>query len=151
MRYFNQRKATIHRDLVKKNSGRLFLCIYQDNLINAMKDLGGSAIQAYLCLAFNKDGYKIDISPAYISKNCGICLDTARKALKELESKGYIIKDDNGNYAFYERKIDQKRLFIEKREFTDVETGEIYELSYSELMNIVGETEAKGMWEAAKK
>lgn len=151
MKYFNQRTITVNRDKVNSNSGKLFLCIYQDNLSDAMKNLGKSALEAFLCLAFNKDGYTIDYSPALISKITGMCLDTARSALRELENKGYLIKDDAGNYSFYEKPQLHRRIYIEKREFIDDETGEIYNLSYSELVKEVGEFQAKYLWEDAKK
>lgn len=74
---------------------------YQDNISAALKDLSNSAFKVYIYFLFHKDGYSIAFSPEYFRKSVNICKDTARKAFKELQEKGYIIKTDRG-YEFYE-------------------------------------------------
>ena len=56
-----------------------------------MKSLTHSTFKVYTCLLFNKDLFTIEYSPSYISQLSGIHPDTARRAFKELEEKGYLI------------------------------------------------------------
>lgn len=153
LNYFNKRTITINRETVTKYNGRLFVCIYQDNVYGAMKILGKSAFEAYMILVGNKDKFNLDYSPAFISQVSGMCLETARKALSELEEKCFLIKDNYGNYNFYETpKTPQqlRALSNEKREFVD-SYGEVFRYTYSELVKIVGQKTANEMWENAEK
>lgn len=54
--YPNQRQVVINREIVSKGSTkRAYLVAYQDNIINAMTTLSGTAFRVYLCLLFNRD------------------------------------------------------------------------------------------------
>lgn len=102
--YPNQKRVVIFRDNVKdvKNSGRPFLVAYQDNLLDAMNALTPAAFKLYVCLLFNADGFILRFSPENIHKMTGICKDTVRKAMTQLEEKGYLEYVDNGKYNFKE-------------------------------------------------
>lgn len=155
MNYPNQRQITIHREAVNKNSVRLFLCAYQDNITNACKVLSHSCFKVYVALLFSKNGYSMEFSPKYISQLTGLCLDTIRKAFKELQEKGYILPaNETGTLNdFYETPQSKAKINVvrEKREFVNNDTGEIMKLTYAELLDIVeNEIEAKQIWEDAK-
>ena len=146
----NQKIIKINREKVVKgfSNQRLYLVAYQDNLLTAMKTLSHTAFKVYVYLLFQKDGYSICYSPEYIHKAANMCKDTARKAIKELIEKGYIDENEKG-YEFYEypRKIPVIKPMGEVREFIDDETGEVLRYSYNQLISIVGEEQAKELWE----
>lgn len=152
MYFRNQRQISIHREEVKKSNGRVFLCAYADNLLSAAKMLTGSAFKTYIYLLTNRNNYNLEFSPAAISAATSNSLETIRRNFKEMEEKKFIIPADNSGkiFNFYEVNKPNVKLAIEKRTFIDSETGEIYEMTFSELVNIVGEYDAKTVWEAAK-
>ena len=119
-----------------------------------MRDLSASAFKCYLTLVMNKDNFELDYSPEYISSVASICKDTARKSMKELCEKGYLIQVDNKNFNFYEypRFVAKKEETIdnEKREIIDESTGEVYHYSFSQLRKYVNEERAREMWKEAK-
>lgn len=145
----NQKIIRINREKVDKVAaqGRLYLIAYQDNLLYAMKDLSHTAFKVYMYFLFNKDNYSVAYSPEYIHKQANICKETARKAFKELQDKGYIIKSDRG-LDFYEYPKQAAKLspIGEKREFVDDETGEVFNYSYNQLVAAVGEEQAAALW-----
>lgn len=67
-----------------------------------MHELSNSAFKVYICLVSNQDGYRFALSPAAIKNQSGICIDTVRKCLRELESKGYITYVKENQYEFNE-------------------------------------------------
>lgn len=143
--YFpNQKQIIINRELVKKNAVRLFLCAYLDNLSEAMKNLTHTGFKVYLALMFNRNGYAIEFSPAYISQITGMCVDTARKGLKELEAKEYLIPTNKTKtiYNFYE--VPQKQ--DEAHEIVNPFTGEVMYLTKQQTISIFGLTGIK-LWE----
>lgn len=150
----NQKMITIHRDNVKRGTGRQkpFLIAYQENLKYAMKSLSGTGFKVYMMLVFNTDNYRISFSPKFVSLETGISLDSARKALKELEEKKFIIAGEHLHYDFYEEpQMMRINLKAERKEFVDEDTGEILNLTYEELLDIIKETAiADNMWRDAK-
>lgn len=145
----NQKIVRVNREKVDKVAaqGRLYLIAYQDNILTALKALSHTAFKVYIYLLFNKDGYSVAYSPEYIHKQANICKETARKAFKELQDKGYIIKSDRG-LDFYEYPKQAAKLLPigEKREFIDDETGEVFNYSYNQLVAAVGEEQAAALW-----
>ncbi len=69
-----------------------------------MMDLTASAFEVYVCLLFNVDGYVVRFSPENIHRMTGLCKDTIRKALAQLEQKGYIESIDFYRYVFKENR-----------------------------------------------
>lgn len=118
--YFpNQRQITCHRENVEKNSmkvNNLFLCVYQENLCEAMKNLTHTAFKVYVCLLFNRSGYTIEFSPAYINQLCGLHPDTIRKAFKELQEKGYVVAANETQTLFNFYENDKVKRNKENRE-----------------------------------
>ena len=104
--YPNQKQIKVMRENVvnSKINNRPFLVAYQDNLKEAMLNLTPAAFKLYVCLLFNADGYKLRFSPENIHKMTGLCKDTIRKALTQLEQKGYIESIDWYRYVFRENK-----------------------------------------------
>ena len=145
----NQKIIRVNREKVDKvaSNGRLYLIVYQDNLLAAMRNLSHTAFKVYVYLLFNKDGYSVAYSPEYIHKQANICKETARKAFKELQDKGYIISSGRG-LDFYEYSKQAAKLLPigEKREFVDDETGEVFNYSYNQLVAAVGEEQAAALW-----
>ena len=142
--YPNQKQITINRELVKKNTPRFFLCAYQDNLSEAMKNLSHTGFKVYLALMFNRDKYAIEFSPKYVSQITGMCLDTARKGLKELESKFYLLPSNETKtmYQFYETPHEEG---ITKRIY-DFNSGRFMNLTYQETMSKYGYVEGIRLW-----
>lgn len=81
-----------------------FIGVYKDDLQAASKDLTGKELIVYLDLCGNKDGYKVEYSPAYFHEYYGISKDTARSAFDKLLSLGYITNEKNTYYFNRTRK-----------------------------------------------
>lgn len=145
----NQKIIKINREKVDKvaANGRKYLIAYQDNLLDAIGNLTHTAFKVYLFFLFNKDGFTFAYSPEYIRKQTNICKETARKAFKELQEKGYIISTSRG-YEFYEypRFSANIKPIGEQREFIDSETGEVFKYSLEQLIAAVGNEQAAKLW-----
>lgn len=145
----NQKIVKVNREKVDKvaSTGRKYLIAYQDNLYDAMNNLSHTAFKVYLFFLFNKDGFSFAYSPEFIRKQANICKETARRAFKELQEKGYIISTSRG-YEFYEypRYSANIKPVGEKRQFVDNETGEIFNYSFEELASAIGKEKAVEMW-----
>ena len=99
--YPNQKIIKVRREKVDKSKGT-FLNIYESSIEEAMNILTNSAFKVYICLVSNADGYRFSLSPTAIKDKTHLCLDTVRKALKELEIKNYIKYVEGNQYEFYE-------------------------------------------------
>lgn len=151
--YPNQKQIVINRErVIKGSTKRAYLVAYQDNLINAMNMLSGTAFRVYLCMIFNCDQYSTEFSPEYISSISGMCPASCRKSFKELQENGYIEELDSTHYLFFEIPKQHFKLnpYEEKREFVDNDNGEIHILTFKELTAIVGDDNAFSMWKEAK-
>lgn len=104
MYYANQKQVTIKKEIVQesKKNQMPYLIAYKANLEDAMKDLTATAFKVYVCLLCNRNNYTIEYSPEHISRITGICKDSARKALYQLEQKGYLKQIDDHHYVFRE-------------------------------------------------
>lgn len=120
MYYPKQRQLTINREKVERTSGNKFLCVYEDSIKTAYKELTKSAFQVWLYLICNKDKYNTEYSTTHISQITDMSVETARKAFLELEKKCYIIPKNDSKvfYNFYERPQTVDYVI-------DEETGEI--------------------------
>ena len=156
MYYANQRCVKINREVVKKTTNRKFLVCYIDNIERAEKELSKTAFQVYMYLICNKDEYELEYSTTHISMKTGMCIESARKAFLELEKCGYLVEnaDNKHFYNFYEvpQKTKKINIYREAREFMDDETGEVFNLTYGQLLEMIeNEAEAKQLWEDAGK
>ena len=102
----NQKQIKVIRENVinSKENKRPYIIAYQNNLIEAMNCLTPAAFKVYVCLLFNADGYKLRFSPENIHKITGLCKDTIRKAMKQLEQQGYLESIDFYRYVFRENR-----------------------------------------------
>ena len=107
MYYTNQKQITIKKEIVigSKKHQQPYLIAYKINLEDAMKDLTATAFKVYICLLCNKNNYTIEYSPEHISRVAGICKDSARKALIQLEQKGYLKQINDHQYIFRESTL----------------------------------------------
>ena len=105
----------------------------------------------------SKDKFQLDYSPEYFSSIANICKDTARKSLKELNEKGYLIYVDDKNFNFYEfplfsyrKKSNSDKKESEVREIIDKRTGEVFHYTYDQVRQCVDEETANRLWTEAK-
>ena len=95
----NSKDIRINRYRVGRD--KPFLCSYIEPLMLAMRTLTPRAFEVYIYLLGNKNGYVLNYSPQHISEVTGMCLETARKAFKELEETEYLIPTA-GRKSFYD-------------------------------------------------
>lgn len=100
--YANQKELTIHRENVFGSKDRNYLNVWNDNLLQAMKDLTPSAFKVYLFLLMNRDGFRLEFSPQFIANSVNVNKDTARTAFKQMEEYGYIKHRDDNKFDFFE-------------------------------------------------
>ena len=92
----NQKIIRIQRKKYQKN----FLQIGSDEWHEAVNNLRPSAFTIYLYLADNRDGFLLEMSAVTIEKLFGIKKSSYHNALKELEEKGYLQKEQGNTYSF---------------------------------------------------
>lgn len=87
--YPNQRTVTI----LKRECKSDFLQINNDEWQQACQCIEHyGTFKLYLYLASNKDGFNMYLSPVAIENAIGISESTYRRALKELQDLGYLLK-----------------------------------------------------------
>lgn len=105
----NQKTVIVHKDKVVSD----FLQINNAEWMEVNKKFGPYALQLYLYIAKNADGYKFALSPAAAREEAGIKKTSYNNYLKLLETAGYIVKRSGDTYDFYttphitERQVDE--------------------------------------------
>ena len=105
----NQKIVIVHKDKVVSD----FLQINNAEWMEVNKKFGPYALQLYLYIAKNADGYKFALSPAAAREEAGIKKTSYNNYLKLLETAGYIVKRSGNTYDFYttphitERQVDE--------------------------------------------
>ena len=105
----NQKTIVVHKDKVVSD----FLQINNAEWMEVNKKFGPYALQLYLYIAKNADGYKFALSPAAAREEAGIKKTSYNNYLKLLETAGYIVKRSGNTYDFYttphitERQVDE--------------------------------------------
>lgn len=94
----NQKKIVIHRDGLSKN----FLGIQNEHWMKVNKKHGPFALQLYLYLAKNADGYPFALSQQAALKEVGITKTTFHKYVNLLIDEGYLVHRNGNTYDFYE-------------------------------------------------
>ena len=97
----NQHIYVVHREPIGNN----FISINKYNYTKAYRDMSKTpaALGLYIWLVGNQDKYKFAFSPQAIENQLGMAKNSARDAVKRLESLGYLIQRENSNvYDFYE-------------------------------------------------
>ena len=93
----NQKTIVVHKDKVVSD----FLQINNAEWMEVNKKFGPYALQLYLYLAKNADGYKFALSPAAAREEAGIKKTSYNTYLKLLETAGYVVKRSGNTYDFY--------------------------------------------------
>lgn len=120
MKYANQTAYVINRDMnfrdVKKSA-----FYHNDALTEAFNTLSHSAFGLWLYISRNKNGFKLDLSYAALSKQFNISERSYRDAKKELIDKKYAVKIGPRIYNFYEYPYDgtEQGAFLESETETD--------------------------------
>lgn len=158
----NQKTITIQKTEVEKGNGKNkpYLIAYVDIIEAAARDLSNTAFKLYMYLLSNSNGYISAFSPKDVSERYGCSVDSARDAFKTLEAKGYIALEEGmkAKYIFKDKKDTPIASLptaiaanLQKKKFKDDDTGEIYEMTFKELLAALDNNEAaaKQLWEVA--
>ena len=94
----NQRTVKINREAVHAD----FLGIKNENWQAASRDLGAHALQLYLYLASNADGYNLALSPAAVRHASGMARSTYHDQFHKLIDRGYLVPSRGNTFEFYE-------------------------------------------------
>lgn len=94
----NQNVVVIHCDKPKTN----FLQIKNENWMEFNKKYGPFALQLYLYLAKNADGFQLALSQQAAEDEAGIAKTTFHKYVKLLIKEGYLVHRSGSTYDFYE-------------------------------------------------
>ncbi len=135
MAYFaNQKTITIHKPQIEKDATKIIL----DRKVveAAARELTGNEFKMYMYFASNSDNFDLDFSPSHFGNTYGITADTARKIVKKLEEKKYLIRRGRSENLFDFYLSPQKKLHltikVEKRYIED-ESGARYPMSFGEF------------------
>ena len=96
--YPNQKIIVIHREKPDKD----FLQIKNTHWMEFNKRYGPYALQLYLYLAKNADGYSLALSPAAAEMEAGIKKTSFYEYIKKLKKEGYLVQRNGNTYDFYE-------------------------------------------------
>ena len=148
----HQRIITVKRDMPKqsKENKRPYMIAYTDVIEEAARNPSTvGEFKVYLYMINNQDNYKFGCSPQNIADRYGLNIDTVKKAINKLIEKGYIVKT-KGTYEFHEKPLvlDLEPIEEVRKKFSS--KGQILELTYAELVELVGEERAKFAWDSAK-
>ena len=148
----HQRIITVKRDMPKQSreNKRPYMIAYTDVIEEAARNLSTvGEFKVYLYMINNQDNYKFGCSPQNIADRYGLNIDTVKKAINKLIEKGYIVKT-KGTYEFHEKPLvlDLEPIEEIRKKFSS--KGQILELTYAELVELVGEERAKFAWDSAK-
>ena len=92
----NQKIIRIEKDKYQSR----FLQIGDEQWKKAFQSMRPTVFGLYLYLASNKDGYLLELSAATVEREIGIKKTAYHTALKDLEEKGYLKKEQGNTYAF---------------------------------------------------
>lgn len=92
----NQKIIRIEKDKYQSR----FLQIGDEQWKKAFQSMRPTVFGLYLYLASNKDGYLLELGAAAVEREIGIKKTAYHTALKDLEEKGYLKKEQGNTYAF---------------------------------------------------
>ncbi len=109
MSYPNQKMILIKRS--SENVRKDFLKIANDNLALAMYNLSANTFKLWIYLVDNANGYRLDLYPIDFCSKAKVSDSTYRRAFKELEAKGYLLKSKRQQnlYLFQEVSLIAER------------------------------------------
>ena len=94
--YANQKSIRIHKPAVTWD----FLQIANSEWMTVNKQLGPYALQLYLYLAANADGFNLELSPQHAENDAGIRRTTFYEYMRKLEINGYLVWRHTNTYDF---------------------------------------------------
>lgn len=94
----NQKTVVIHFDKPERN----FLMIKNENWMEFNKSHNPYALQLYLYLAKNADGFQFALSQQAALEEAGITKTTFHKYVNLLIDEGYLVHRNGNTYDFYE-------------------------------------------------
>lgn len=100
----NQKIIIIHKDRPQSN----FLQISNEHWMEFNKRYGPFALQVYLYLAKNADGFNLALSQTAAEEEAGIKRTTFHKYIDLLIREGYLVQRSGNIYDFYETPQKQK-------------------------------------------
>ena len=95
--YANQKSIRIHKSSVSRD----FLQIANSEWMAVNKQLGPYALQLYLYLASNADGFNMELSPQHAENDAGIRRTTFYEYMRKLEIYGYLVWKHSNVFDFY--------------------------------------------------
>ena len=95
--YANQKSIRIHKPAVTWD----FLQIANSEWMTVNKQLGPYALQLYLYLAANADGFNLELSPQHAENDAGIRRTTFYDYMRKLEINGYLVWKHTNVFDFY--------------------------------------------------
>lgn len=105
----NQKIIIINRDMPKSD----FLQIKNEHWMKFNKKHGPYALQLYLYLAKNRNGYSLALSPQAALKEAGIKRTSFYEYLNLLIKEGYLVKRNGNTYDFYETPFNQGEIELD--------------------------------------
>ena len=148
--YPNQKTITINREMPKQTKGnkRPYMIAYNDNIEKAMQNINKvSSFKLYIYLLSNNNFYNFALSTKDVSERCGISLDSAQDAVKDLIEKGYLVLIEKKHYDFYETpKVSIEVIGEEKKVFKIDDIPRL--ITYDELVNLLNgkKEQADDLW-----
>ena len=101
MRFPNQKMLKIGE---KKKCGKdnWYCILNKEALLTALKLLNGNEIKVFLYFISNMENYTFALSSADICDKLNISRSTFTRAIKKFLEIGYLVKDEKGDYIFYD-------------------------------------------------
>lgn len=153
--YPNQKIVQIHRDMPKqtKENKKPYIVAYTDAIEQASQNIKKpTSFKLYLYLLCNQDNYKFALSTQDFANKYGVSIDSAKDAVNNLISLGYLVNRGKKTYDFYEvpQNNDIEPVEEVKKSFR-INGGEVVELSFTELAEKVGDkNKAEEIWRNAR-
>lgn len=155
VRYPNQKIVRINREMPKesKSTKRPYIIAYKDNVEEAMKKITRvSTLKLYLYLIGNLDNYNFALSTQDVADRCGISIDSAQDAVKDLVEKGFLVlREKKKMYDFYEVPQGELKPVEEvKKQFSI--NKKLVQITFAELLEYCkgDRVAAEDFWRRAK-
>ena len=96
----------MHKVPFKKEDDKnnIYGTINREAMYKSLELLNFVEFKVYMFIATNKDGYDFKLSTKYISNKIRTDQRNVQRAMNGLLEKGFIIKNENGGFDFYEDK-----------------------------------------------
>ena len=134
----NQKKIYIERS--SDNARKDFLKVSNQSLNEAMYNLKPSTFMLWVYFTDNANGYALDLYPVEFCSKTGLSDSTYRRAFKQLEEKGYILKHKSKDNIYMFRQISDiaNKLdlinSIDKADFDNMRNDFVYQNEYHDQL-----------------